>query len=119
MWRFASCLFLFILGLALPSTGATTDTWLLWSRDTHFRDHQPARLWRRDTWMVRAGPFPARPDCDRRMDEDLHSPAQLQGDGYRVTSVMEVALVARRIDGQANGLRRRFMCLPVSIVPPK
>jgi hypothetical protein len=117
MKRFASVLAL-VLGLASPSTGAA-DPWLLWSRDTHFQDHQPARLWRRDTWMVRAGPFATRRDCDQRMNQDLHSTAQLLGDGYRVTSVMEVALVARRIDGRPDGLRRRYMCLPGSIAPPK
>ena len=115
--RRCTLLLTLVLGLAAPSMGAVTEPWLLWSRDTHFRDHQPARQWRREQWVVRAGPFDTRHDCDRQLGADLNSAPQQLGDGYRVTAVLEVAVVARAQDG--GGLRRRFMCLPASIAPPK
>jgi hypothetical protein len=108
-----------ILGGALASpAAATADPWILWSRDTQFRDRQPARLWHTGRWLVRGGPFDSRQVCDRHMDEHLHTAASRIGDGYRVTSVVGSSLVARELGGP-GGLRRRYMCLPASVAPPK
>lgn len=108
-----------ILGLALASPAAgSPDPWVLWSRDTQFRNRQPARFWRTGSWHVRGGPFDSQGACERLMTHQLHSAASLLGDGYRVTSVVGSSLVAREVDG-AGGLRRRYMCLPVSVAPPK
>jgi hypothetical protein len=108
----------FLLSLPLSAAPALTGgPWVLWSRDTHFKDHQPPRLWRTEKWVVRAGPFDSRHECDRRLDDTLNSGATSLGDGYRVTAQLEAALVARHLDGA--GLRRRFMCLPVAVAPPR
>jgi hypothetical protein len=52
------------------------------------------------------------------MDEHLRSAASRVGEGYRVTSVVGSSLVARELNG-TGGLRRRYMCLPGSVAPPK
>jgi hypothetical protein len=108
-----------VVGVALASPAAgTTDPWLLWSRDTEFKDRQPVRQWRTGRWLVRGGPFDIRETCDRHMDEHLRSAASRVGEGYRVTSVVGSSLVARELNGP-GGLRRRYMCLPASVAPPK
>jgi hypothetical protein len=104
-------------GLVSPASGSP-DPWVLWSRDTQFRDRQPARNWLTGRWLVRGGPFDTRGACEHLKDHHLHSAASLLGAGYRVTSVVGSSLVAREVDG-SGGLRRRYMCLPVSIAPPK
>jgi hypothetical protein len=108
-----------VLGVAVASPAAAiADPWILWSRDTQFRDRQPARHWRTERWLVRGGPFDSRQACDHHMDEHLRTAASRVGDGYRVTSVVGSSLVARELDGP-GGLRRRYMCLPASVAPPK
>jgi hypothetical protein len=108
-----------VLGAVLASpAGATADPWILWSRDTQFRDRQPVRQWRTGRWLVRGGPFETRQTCDHHMDEHLRSAASRIEEGYRVTSVVGSSLVARELDGP-GGLRRRYMCLPASVAPPK
>jgi hypothetical protein len=108
-----------VLGVAVASPAdAIADPWILWSRDTQFRDRQPARHWRTERWLVRGGPFDSRQACDRHMDEHLRTAASRVGDGYRVTSVVGSSLVARELEGP-GGLRRRYMCLPASVAPPK
>jgi hypothetical protein len=108
-----------VLGLTVVSAAAgNPDPWLLWSRDTEFRDRQPARQWRTGHWLVRGGPFDTRSACERLMDDHLHSAESLLGEDYRVTSVVGSSLVARHRDGP-GGLRRRYMCLPTSVAPPR
>jgi hypothetical protein len=115
----AAILLAISLGIPSVSIGATIpDAWLLWSHDTHFRDRQPAAQWRREAWVTRAGPFDTRQACDRRMEEALDSAGHSLGDGYRVTARLETALVARGQDG-LSGLRRRYVCLPGDVAPPK
>jgi hypothetical protein len=107
-----------ILGVAPVSVAVSPDTWFFWTRDTHFTDRQPPRQWRTGNWVIRGGPFDTRAECDRRMDEHLRSSAHWLGDQYRVTALLEVSVVARQQDG-ASGLRRRYMCLPTTVAPPK
>jgi hypothetical protein len=108
-----------VVGVALASPAAgSPDPWILWSRDTQFRDRQPVRQWRTDRWLVRGGPFETRQACEYLMDEHLRSAASRVGEGYRVTSVVGSSLVARELNGP-GGLRRRYMCLPASVAPPK
>jgi|RhiMetdeSRZDD1v2_1073273.scaffolds.fasta_scaffold364334_2 hypothetical protein len=118
MPRAALILSLAVGMVSLPSPAVTREPWLLWSRDTHFKDHQPARYWRTERWIVRGGPFDSRDDCNRRKDTDVNSAAQSLGDGYRITARLDASLVARQRDGAA-GLRRRYVCLPVGIAPPR
>jgi hypothetical protein len=119
MIRQASLLLGLVVGIALDSPAAGgADPWVLWSRDTRFANRQPARHWQTGRWLVRGGPFDDRGACDRLMDEQLRSAASLLGDAYRVTSVVGSSLVARQRDGQ-GGLRRRYMCLPASVAPPR
>jgi hypothetical protein len=107
------------LGVVLASpAAASAEPWILWSRDTQFRERQPVWQWRTDRWLVRGGPFDSRQPCDRLMEEHLRSAPSRVGDGYRVTSVVGSSLVARELNGP-GGLRRRYMCLPWSVLPPK
>src|SRR5262245_6246499 len=119
MMRQAMQLLGLLVGVVLASSAAATaDPWVLWSRDTQFKSRQPAKLWQTGRWLMRGGPFDTRGACDRLMDEHLRSAASLLGDAYRVTSVVGSSLVARQLDGQ-GGLRRRYMCLPASVAPPR
>jgi hypothetical protein len=116
--RRAALLFALLLGAAPASAAVSPEQWVLWTRDTRFDDRQPPRQWRTENWVVRGGPFDTREQCDRLMGERLGSAADRLGNGYRVTAVLESALVARQPDG-ASGLRRRYLCLPVTVAPPK
>jgi hypothetical protein len=107
-----------ILGVAPLSAAVSSDTWFFWTRDTHFKDRQPARQWRTSSWVMRGGPFDTRAECDRRMNEHLKSAAHWLDDGYRVTALLDTSVVARQQDG-ASGLRRRYMCLPTTVAPPR
>jgi hypothetical protein len=116
--RRAALLLAFLVGAAPAWATVSPGPWVLWTRDTRFDDRQPPRQWRTESWVVRGGPFDTRDQCDRLMGERLGSAAAHLGSGYRVTAVLESALVARGPDSAA-GLRRRYLCLPVTVAPPK
>jgi hypothetical protein len=107
-----------VLSLTPTSSPADIgDRWLLWSRDTRFEARQPFRQWRTAPWVRDAVAFETRAACEQRKAGQLASADAMLGDRYRVF-VLETALVARDVTS-GGGFRRRFMCLPASVLPPR
>jgi hypothetical protein len=106
-----------VLTLAPAPLPADTAPWHLWSRDTRFEARQPARHWRAAPWVRQGTAFETRAACERRQAGELAAADATLGDRYRVF-VLETALVARDATG-GGGFRRRFMCLPATVAPPK